>query len=194
MDKLTKFEWSILDSLSDGIENVALILPMMKDEFPDTTRKDVAEVIYKLHKHGLVFEDKGKHVDYRTVTEEPSEYVRAVYWFGMTEAGASCWEQYAAEYSGEPVGWSRACEGHIDLEHEGGWVIGTSKGACLAWLEELEDPNKAWQWDKVWHSDEPRQVDMSTLVHSEVEGFKPKYYKYLKGGHCIVFKLKKRQA
>ena len=75
MNELTDFEWNILDYLSDGRENVALIKKYLKDDFPSTSQKVVAETVFKLYQLGLLFEDKNKVVDFQSIMNESTDYI-----------------------------------------------------------------------------------------------------------------------
>jgi hypothetical protein len=181
MIPLTNFEWNILDSLTDDEETVALILGLIKNDFPKTSQNEVAETVYKLYQRGLVLEDNNKVVDFHTLLNESADYLDNVYWFGLTEIGGTAWEENAKIYSGENIDWSRAWRGKLNFENQIGQVEGTSKEACLLGMEKI-DINDTWQ------------IDRATIVFSAVEGFQAKYFKYISGGQMMNFKLKKRCA
>ena len=103
MDELTKLEWNILDSLSDGKETVGLILSLIKDDFEGITTKEVAENVYSLFRRRLILEDNHINVRLQTLLSESINYIDNVYWFGLTEAGCKYWEQYALTYSGKSI-------------------------------------------------------------------------------------------
>ena len=179
MNELTDFEWNILDYLSDGRENVALIKKYLKDDFPSTSQKVVAETVFKLYQLGLLFEDKNKVVDFQSIMNESTDYIDNIYRFGLTDTGARLWQENALVYSGETINWSNAARGSFDFVNQEGYIEGVSKEACIALLEKT-DQNETWQ------------IDRNTLVYSQIEGFWAKYYKYMPGGYKINFKLKKR--
>jgi hypothetical protein len=181
MSELTNLEWNILESLSNDEETVALILSLIKKDFPEITTREVAQNIYSLYERGLIYEDNGKEVYLRTLLDESEDYMENVYWFGLTEAGCKYWEDFALEYGGESIDWSNAWKGHISIKSREGYIDGTSLETCLQGLDKIDD-------DIEW------QIDRSTLVHSDIKGFQAKYYKYLQGGHNISFKLKKRKS
>jgi hypothetical protein len=178
MGQLTKLEWSILDSLSDDREAVALILCLINDDFPLISQKEVAESVYKMYTQGLLFEFYNKSVDYEILLNESSDYADANYWFGLTAIGCKSWEENDPVYLGEPIDWSRAWTRYLDVVNKKGWIKGTSQEVCLTALKDLI-------------KDEKWQVDTTTIVHSKIEGFQAKYYKYIEGGHKITFLLKK---
>ena len=112
MSELTELEWSILDSLSDDKETVALILSMIKDDFPDITTRKLSENVYRLYQRGLILEDNHKTVELQTLLDESDDYIDNVYRWGLTELGCEYWERYAPTYYGEPVDWSNWYTGY----------------------------------------------------------------------------------
>jgi hypothetical protein len=182
-DELTKLEWSILNSLANDGEAVTLMMGLIEFDFPGIMQKisqrEIAEIVYTLYQRELLSEFYNKKVDYQTLINETSDYVDAAYWFGLTEAGYKCWEEYAPVYLGESIDWSDSWHADLNFEHQDGWIKGVSKEVCLENLEGIDKDNN-WQ------------IDRTTLVHSKIKGFQAKYYKYIQGGHQITFKLKKR--
>ena len=181
MSKLTKLEWIILDMLSEFPANVALTLSLIKDDFPDISQKEVAEVVFKLYKLGLVFEDKNLTVDLQALSDEPEDYIDNKHWFGLTEAGCKLWEKDIPTYSGEAIDWSKRTSGSYSFDKKEGFIEGVSKKSCLAALESWMQHEKDWE------------LDRDTIVFTKINGFKAKYYKYIPGGYRLTFKLKKSQ-
>jgi hypothetical protein len=115
MDELTKLEWNILDSLSDGKETVGLILSLIKDDFEGITTKEVAENVYSLFRRKLILEDNHINVNLQILLSESINYIDNVYWFGLTEAGYKYWEQYAVTYSGKSIDWSKSWKSQTNI-------------------------------------------------------------------------------
>jgi hypothetical protein len=178
MKELTKLEWTILSSISDDEESVALILEIIRNDFRNISQKEVAETIYKLYQNGLV-EDKKEAVDYETLINESEDYAGNYYWFSLTDVGFNYWEKFASIYSDGPNDWSKSWVAQPDYKMGEGFIDGASLEACLQGLDRIDD-------DKEW------KIDRNSLIHSEIEGFQAKYYKHINGGHRITFKFVRR--
>jgi|WetSurMetagenome_2_1015567.scaffolds.fasta_scaffold290991_1 hypothetical protein len=178
MRVITQLEWYVLDCLSDGKETVDLILSAIKQDFPEITCRKVVECVYGLHKDGLVFEDGNKKLEHKILISESVDYTKNAYWFGLTEKGCKYWEDYSYTYTGETISWEDAWIIGADYQNLIGYVDGTSLKACSIGLEKFEI-EKGWQ------------IDRNCLKNSKIEGFKPKYYKEIKGGYRVTFNLKK---
>jgi hypothetical protein len=181
MKEITKLEWSILNCLSDDEETTGLIFSMIKDDLPNISIKEVAESILKLYQKDLLLEDNHQDVVPHNLIMEGVDYRDNVYWFGLTDKGCKYWEEYAPTYSGGPIDWSQCWVGHLDYEHKNGHVDGISLKGCLQGLKRI-DTEKDWQ------------VDRTTLTTLVIAGFQATYYKYIKGGCRVSFKLKKRRS
>lgn len=179
MSEITRFEWAVLDSLSNDVEAVALITNMVNEVFPDTPQKKVAETVYKLFERGLIFENKQREVDFQTLINEPTEYLQSTYRFGLTEAGSRVWEENALRYTGETVDWSKAYAGCFDFTNKAGRVEATSSDMCLIGMEAM-DKNEIWL------------IDRTTIAGLAIDGFMATYHKHIPGGYRITFKLKPR--
>jgi hypothetical protein len=178
MRAITQLEWNVLDCLSDGKETVGLVLSVIKPDFPDITIREVAECVYGLYKNGLVFEDSDKKLEYKILINESVDYTKNAYWFGLTKKGCKYWEDYSYKYNGESISWADAWSIGVDYQNLIGYVDGTSLKACFIGLGKFEIA-KGWQ------------IDRNCLKNSKIEGFKPKYYKEIKGGYRVTFNLKK---
>jgi hypothetical protein len=186
MEDASKLEWCILDALSNDTECVAIIWPYVKDTLPDISGDKLKDTIYKLYKRGLVYiESETAPVDREDILAEETTNQNSIgnYYFGLTPAGVELWEEASKKYD-EPVDWSNSWIVHYDVEHQEGYINGTSREVCLNQL--IRDNQSSYSLLEEW------QVDMNSLVHSNVKGFQAKYYKYISGGHRIRFKLKKR--
>ena len=181
MIPLTNFEWRILNSLTNEEESVALILGLVKNDFPNASQTEVVETIYELYQRGLILEDNNKDVDFHVLLKESTEYMDNVYWFGLTEIGATAWEENAQIYSGETIDWSKMWVGKLNYANQEGQIEGTSKEFCLIGMEKI-NINETWQ------------IDKATIIFSAIEGFQPKYFKHIQGGQRMNFKLKTREA
>jgi hypothetical protein len=186
MEEISKLEWLILGSLSNDTECVACIWPDMKESMPSITGYELKDVIYSLYKRGLIYiASETEPVDREDVLAEEitNEYSTGNYYFGLTSKGVEVWEKATEKYD-EPVDWSKSWTANHDLERREGHIDGTSREVCLnrlkAWNENGYGEFKEWQ------------VDMDSLIHSEIKGFQAKYYRYISGGHRISFKLKRR--
>ena len=183
MEHASKLEWLILASLANDTECVAMIWPYVKDTMPNISGHKLKDTIYSLYQRSFVYiASDTEPIDREDILAEETtnEYSTGNYYFGLTPAGVEFFEEASKEYD-EPIDWSNSWtasygqEGHID---------GTSREVCLNQL--INWNQKGYGEFKEW------QVDMNSLVHSEIEGFKAKYYKYIPGGHRIAFKLKRR--
>jgi hypothetical protein len=183
MEQASKLELLILDCLSDDTECVASIWYHNEDELQNVSGEEFKNTIYELYKRGLINDPSmSEPISREDILDEETtnEYHIGNYYFGLTPAGVEFWEEACRE-SGEPIDWSKSWHASYDTKKQEGYINGTSKEVCL---NELESWNKKPQGDlKDW------QVDMNSLVHSEIEGFQAKYYKYISGGHRVSFKL-----
>jgi hypothetical protein len=173
MEDITELEWKILDSLSDALASTADM------QVQGLSLQELREKVYELYQRGILYAYNGP-VEYDKLMSEPPEQVDIdnEYGFGLTELGSECWEKGSKIYSDKPVDWTKA---RITILYpEWGYIEGTTEEICLAALEKIPD-NSGWEAEK------------STIVHEEIEGFKPYYHKYLTGGHRIKFRLKKRK-
>lgn len=174
MENVTALEWKILDSLSDGLASTTVM------QVQGLPLQELREKVYELYQRGILYACNGP-VEYDKLMSEPPEQVDIdnEYSFGLTERGSECWEKGSKIYSDEPIDWTKAKISILDPKQGCGYIEGATKGICLAALEEIPSYS-GWEADK------------STIVHEEIEGFKPYYHRYLTGGHRIRFKLKKR--
>ena len=186
MEHASKLELLILDSLSDDTECVASIWFHNEDELHDISGHKLKNTIYHLYERGLIYiEGETALLDREDILAEEAtnEYHTGNYYFGLTLAGVEFWEEARKECD-EPVDWSKTWTAHRDYNEQKGYIDGTSREVCLnAFIESNQETRGNF---KDW------QVDMSSLVDSEIEGFQAKYYKYIPGGHRISFKLKRR--
>ena len=177
MNNITKFEWCILDELSDDYECFASIYPNLLKDLPDTSSQDVQRGLYQLYKSGLIELMEGRLMQEEDLMSETEKSFDTKYWFGLTSTGCDAWESGAAP----PVDWSEAYTAHIDYKKQNGYIEGTTRKVCLRELNQLP-------------IDKTFQIDMKSLSHSEIPGFQAKYYKYISGGHRIDFKLKRART
>ena len=176
--ELSKSEWLVLNNFAEDRECVATILPDLIKEYPNISKHEVAEIVYTLWQRGLISADINV-VNKEIRLSETEEYANASYWFGLTEKGTSYWEEGAKVFDNGKIDWTDAWSGHFNFKKGEGFIDGTSIEVCREALQKI-DTNKEWQ------------IDMNSLVDSEISGFKAKYYKYIEGGHRITFKLKRR--
>lgn len=174
MEKINKLEWKILNDLSGALASTAA----MKKQ--GLSLQKLREKVYDLYQRGILYEDAKRMVEYDKLMTEPPEQVDldSEYAFGLTELGSEYWAEGSKKYAKKPIDWTRASIIIFHPQQGIGWVEGTTKEVCLAKLDE-------WPKENRW------QADVSTIAHEEIEGFKPHYHKYLKGGHRITFKIKK---
>lgn len=170
MSVLTKLEWHILDSLADDTECLSLILSMKKDELSDISQMEIAKSVHSLCQQGLIYEDNNKTVVLQSLINEPEDYKKNLYWFGLTDLGSKIWEEYAPIYSDVPIDWSKAYVGYLDYYKREGYIDGASEEICLEQLDKFDRENIKWQ------------IDRNSLVRSQIDFFEAKYHKILPGG------------
>ena len=185
MEQASKLELLILDSLSDDTECIASIWFHNENELHGISGQDIKDAIYRLYEQGLIYDSSIANIDREDILAEETtnEYHTGNYYFGLTPAGVEFWEE-ARKENDEPVDWSKTWTARRDYNEQKGYIDGTSREVCLNALIESNQETRGNFKD--W------QVDMSSLVDSEFEGFQAKYYKYIPGGHRISFKLKRR--
>jgi hypothetical protein len=172
-------EWTILDNLSDDWECPATICKEVADAVPEATRQTVLRTLLSLHEQGLVRLQNGNRPDPQALLSEREEDFDTPHWFALTPEGCTRWERDSMTFSGSPISWSEAWSGHVDFASCKGHVDGTNEAVCLSALPRLLHDDK---WT----------IDMTSLAHSEIPGFRAKYYKYLTGGHRIDFRIRKK--
>ena len=168
-----QLELLVLDSLANDTECVASIWPDLKAEIPNISGRRVKDTLFSLYQRGLVYiSGEAEPVTHEEILAEKTtdKYLVGNYYFGLTSAGAEFWEESCREI-GDPIDWSDSWVIRYHAERNEGYVDGMSRTICLKALNMVED----------------RQVDMDSLVDSEIEGFQAKYYKFLSGGHRIWF-------
>jgi hypothetical protein len=175
MEKITKLEWQILDSLSEDKECIAAV------NISKNSKADIKKTTYELYQKGLLYEVTNQSLDYNILMSETENAAEAHYWFGLTQLGAEYWEKHSRKYSGNYIDWSQACIGYLDFQKNEGYLDGTSKRVCLNSLQDLV------------HAKD-RQIDVDTIQYSKTEGFYAKYFKYITGGHRITFKLSRKTS
>jgi hypothetical protein len=177
METVTKDEWLILDTLTDSLEGIAQISANVEDSIP---AEKVNAIVYELCGRGLVssysknMQKSGENI----LSEENMRHNTGEFYFGLTPAGAETWER-ASAVCDKPVDWSSSYVAARDFVAQKGRVDGVSREVCINALTKLTE-------DKEW------QIDMNSLVESEITGFQAKYYKYMPGGYRISFRLTRR--
>lgn len=191
MEGISKLDWFILDSLSNSLESVTEIWKYVKTDFHYLSEHLLKDTLYNLYQRKLIYIDKVSKtelIDREDIMAEEidNEYSLGKYYFGLAPAGVEFWEEASKEYY-KPVDWSSS---HVTYLYPGeqdgcrGIIEGVSKEVCL---------NEILKWDKQGHISYTKwKVNMNSLVHSDIEGFRPKYCKYISGGHRISFKLNRQ--
>ncbi|MBN1693404.1 MAG: hypothetical protein JW845_07615 [Dehalococcoidales bacterium] len=174
MENITKLEWKILDDVSSSFIGTAT----MKKQ--GLSLRKLRETVFDLYQRGILYEIDKRAVKYEKLMTEPTEQMDIYneYAFGLTELGSDLWAEGSKKYSKIPVDWTKASILVFDPPRGKGFVEGTTKEVCLTKLNEW---SKEYRW----------QPEKSTIIHKEIEGFKPYYHKHLTGGHRITFKIKK---
>ena len=178
MKRASKLELLILDAISDDTEFVASIWYHNKDELRNISGQELKNTIYELYKRGLIYDQSVTEPITREdilSQETTNQYLTGNYYFGLTPSGVDYWEKLS-EQSGYPVDWSDSWTMTFDSERQEGHVDGTSRAVCLNALKKVDN----------------LELDMNTLLDSEINGFLAKYYKYVSGGHRITFRYRKR--
>ena len=173
MNKLSELEWAILDNLSDDQECPATICPEVQQEVSGASRQDVLDTLCRLHQSGQIKLMDGQPLSRDSLMSEAEGNFDTPHWFGLTPTGCAAWESGAEP----PINWSDAWSAHLDYEGRRGYVEGTRRDVCLSALSRLSPDAK-------------HKIDMTSLSHSDISGFRAKYYKHLPDGHRIDFKLK----
>jgi hypothetical protein len=177
METVTKDKWLVLDTLADSLESIAQISANVEDSIP---AEKMNAIITELYGQGLVSiycNNTHKSGENILSTENMRHNTDELY-FGLTPAGAEAWERASVVYN-EPVDWSSSYVAARDFVAQIGHVDGVSREVCINALDKLTE-------DKVW------QIDMNSLVESEITGFQAKYYKYMPSGYRISFRLTRR--
>jgi hypothetical protein len=178
--QISKLEWFIFDAMADGYESVSGIWQYVTGFISEVTDNELKNTIYNLYHHGLILVDgKTKRLSKIDILHEEisKESLIGNCYFGMTTKGAYAWEEASSQY-GEIIDWSDSTVSNLEYKTQRGYVEGISIQICLRKLGELILDNN-WQ------------IDMNSIIHSEIDGFRPKYYKYIPGGYRICFTLKK---
>ncbi len=85
-----------MDATADDWESLEQILPQVQRFHGAVAPPEVAEVIVRLVRDGLMEEMQHGSIDAQEVVREPVEY-----WFRMTPLGRSLWESEGARYRDE---------------------------------------------------------------------------------------------
>ena len=186
MEQVSELELLIIDCLSVDNGCVASIRYHEAEGLHDIPDVELKNAIYGLYKRGLIH-DRGisEPIPRESIMAEDTsnQYHTGNYYFGLTPAGVEFWEE-ARRKNGDPVDWSRMWSAYTSPEQHEGYIDGTFREVCLNVLKSWND--NGLDFLKDW------QVDMDSLMESEIEGFYATYYKYISGGHRIFFKLKRR--
>lgn len=178
MKKPSKLEWHILDNLSNDWECLTTIYPEVKKKIAEVNREDVVNSLHNLIKEGYLQIKGGQSFDKKALLSEPEEYFETKYWFGLTTLGCKAWEAHSVEYTGHPINWTQAWSASFSLENQQGHIDGVSKKVCLTAI------------NKGLFRELGFEIDKKSMKYSKIDGFNPKYYKYISGGCRISFKLR----
>lgn len=167
---IDKLDWLILDALADDYESMNQIYPI--EECPQMSREGIVDRVYDLYQKGFIcLIDKDKKFIIEEIKVEPEGYLDTKFWFGMTEAGAAVWEGGSEKHGGYKQDWSKSWSQHTDCQKREGVIYATSKEICLERLKATPG------------------ADVKDAKISSVPEFRAKYYKVIKGGFKLEFKI-----
>lgn len=180
---ITRLDWEILDSLSDDYESIEQIHQLLeaggsfKGDFALQTILDRIELLYASNYVFLILNETFDRSKLQLEIEGKTG--NRPYWFGLTNSGCAAWEACSERYGGEPIDWSSSWTSSYSLKNLQGHVDGASVEVCLEALDKILPHDKEWE------------IDRESLGEMPIEGFDAKYYKHIKGGHRIKFRIKK---
>lgn len=170
---MDKIDWEILDSLADDYESINQIYPPLKKIYKLNIMEAKERIIHLLNE-GYIFLMNDEMDSDKFREETDSEY--SDFWFGLTSKGADYWQETANEYGEEKVNWANHYVVRLDFTQGMGYICSQSKERCIKGLNNCR---------------EQYLVDEASIIWSEVDKFKAKYYKELENGIKVTFRFKK---
>jgi len=178
MKKLTKLEWEILQNLSNNCECPATICPEVADEVKNSSRKDILKTLHDLFNENFIYIDGVESIQSDELLSEPEKNFDTKFWFGLTDKGCEAWEKHSVEFCGEPIIWKNAWRSYETSEGIS-YIVGVNKTVCIEGLKQVHPDS----WEE--------KITDKLIEEQSIDGFNATYYKYIKGGYRIKYKLNK---
>ena len=171
---MDKFDWYILNSLSDDHETIETMRSGLFDE--DMSDKELGDRIFLLFNLGLLnaFNEKG-----RLIEDFSKNDIHNDTWFGLTELGGQKMEETALELAGEEISWETSYTRRLDYKNSEGHIYARTQQRCIELLNEI-------------YSEDKVIVIEDSINIFPVESYHYKYYKTLIGGYKMIFKFRKK--
>ena len=98
---IDRYDWLILDALSDDYESVEQIVKLVnspKEAWPEVTPLEVIDRVERLFRAGHVFLTLDAKFDRDAMIREIDQTSDRKFWFGRTASGHALWQKQADEY------------------------------------------------------------------------------------------------
>jgi hypothetical protein len=98
---IDRYDWLILDSLSDDYESVEQIVNLVNSPevvWPGVTPIEIIDRIERLYLAGHVFLTLGAKFERDAMILEIAQTSDRKFWFGRTSSGDALWRKHSAEY------------------------------------------------------------------------------------------------
>jgi len=98
---IDRYDWLILDALSDDYESVEQIVKLVnspEDAWPEVTPLAVIDRVERLHHAGHLFLTLDAKFDRDAMIREIDQTRDRKFWFGRTPSGDGLWQQYSSLY------------------------------------------------------------------------------------------------
>ena len=98
---MDRYDWLILDALSDDYESVEQIVKLVntpEEAWPEVTPVDVIDRVERLYHAGHLFLTLDANFDRDAMVREVDQTSDRQFWFGRTLSGDALWKKHSAKY------------------------------------------------------------------------------------------------
>jgi hypothetical protein len=98
---IDRYDWLILDALSDDYESVEQIVELVsarKEMWPEVTPLEIIDRVERLYRAGHLFLTLDAKFDRDAMIREIDQTKDRKFWFGRTPSGDALWQKYSAQY------------------------------------------------------------------------------------------------
>jgi hypothetical protein len=98
---IDRYDWLILDALSDDYESVEQIVKLVnipEEAWPEVTSVNVIDRVERLYHAGHLFLTLDAKFDRDAIVHEIDQTSDRKFWFGRTPSGDALWKKHSAEY------------------------------------------------------------------------------------------------
>lgn len=175
---MERIDWLILDELSDDYETFERIDNNISRELNGLKVVEIAVCVKELYDKGYIeiLDENGfkaRNIDKNML------YINAnKLWCGLALKGAEYWEQNAQKYGGQVINWFEFCVVKYNHKTNTGEIYGIDLEVCKKKLSHF-----------IVERGNNMILDKNSVTIVEIEDFYIKYYKKIKSGYKVIFRL-----